>query len=103
MPFGGRLRWRAFYGEIFPIYDKIEKYVKKDVVQSRILWLDGLEEGVNRGGNVDSFKRYIYIHGTPEEWLLGQKASKGCIRMSNKDVIELYSYVVEGTKVEIFP
>lgn len=103
VPFGGRLRWRAFYGEIFPIYDKIEKYVKKDVVQSRILWLDGLEEGVNRGGNVDSFKRYIYIHGTPEEWLLGQKASKGCIRMSNKDVIELYSHVVEGTKVAIFP
>ena len=68
-----------------------------DVVQSRIIWLAGQEEGINKGPGVDSYARYIYIHGTPEEWLLGKKASKGCIRMSNSDVIELYD-LLEGTE-----
>ena len=75
--------------------------VEDDVVQSRILWLDGLENGINKGEGVDSYSRYIYIHGTPEEWLLGEKASKGCIRMSNKDVIELFNLVEEGIPVTI--
>ena len=65
------------------------------------MWLSGLEEGENLGGNVDTFSRYIYIHGTPEEWRLGQKASHGCIRMSNRDVIELFNIVEEGTEVYI--
>ena len=96
-------------GTLFRNRKPTEKVIKKmpldnsDYITSRILRLNGLEEGKNKGGDVDSYNRYIYIHGTPEEWLLGQKASKGCIRMSNKDVIELYSYVVEGTKVAIFP
>ena len=59
-----------------------------DYVTSRIIWLDGEEEGFNKGGNVDSFQRYIYIHGTHEEGLIGTKASHGCIRMFNYDVIE---------------
>ena len=71
------------------------------MVQSRIIWLDGLENGINKGEGVDSYSRYIYIHGTPEEWLLGEKASKGCIRMSNKDVIELFNLVEEGIPVTI--
>ena len=72
-----------------------------DHVTSRILWLEGTEEGFNKGGNVDSFYRYIYIHGTPEEGLIGEKASHGCIRMFNQDVIELFSLVEKGTKVNI--
>ena len=72
-----------------------------DFVTSRILWLDGLEDGINRGLGVDSYNRYIYIHGTHEEGLIGQKASHGCIRMFNNDVIELFDIVSEGTKVHI--
>ena len=72
-----------------------------DHVTSRILWLDGKEEGVNRGKGIDSFQRYIYIHGTHEEGLIGKKASHGCIRMFNNDVVSLYEYVKEGTKVYI--
>jgi lipoprotein-anchoring transpeptidase ErfK/SrfK len=72
-----------------------------DYVTSRIIWLDGEEEGFNKGGNVDSFRRYIYIHGTHEEGLIGTKASHGCIRMFNYDVIELFKLVNIGTKVLI--
>jgi len=72
-----------------------------DFITSRIMWLEGEEEGFNRGGSVDSFKRYIYIHGTHEEGLIGQKASHGCIRMLNHDVIELFELVSEGTVVNI--
>ena len=72
-----------------------------DFVTSRILWLDGLENGINRGVGVDSYSRSIYIHGTHEEGLIGQKASHGCIRMFNNDVIELFDMVSEGTKVQI--
>lgn len=103
VPYGGRLIGRVYQGEIYPIYFQDNVIVQEDVVQSRIIWLDGLEEGVNRGAGIDSFQRYIYIHGTPEEWRLGQKASKGCIRMSNKDVIELFSLINAGTLVNILP
>ena len=74
---------------------------KDDHITSRILWLDGLEEGKNKGQGVDSYSRYIYIHGTHEEGLIGEKASHGCIRMLNNDVIDLYNYVNIGTKVYI--
>ena len=74
---------------------------KDDHITSRILWLDGLEEGKNKGNGVDSYSRYIYIHGTHEEGLIGEKASHGCIRMLNNDVIDLYNYVNIGTKVYI--
>ena len=72
-----------------------------DYETSRILWLSGEEEGVNKGGKVDSYNRYIYIHGTQEEGLIGLKASHGCIRMFNNDVIDLYQKVKIGTKVLI--
>lgn len=62
----------------------------QDFVTSRILWLSGLEPGSNQGNEVDSFKRYIYIHGTHEEGLIGQPASHGCVRMKNDDVLDLY-------------
>ena len=100
-PLGARFIGRIFSGEIYPIHDSDPVFVEDDIVQSRILWLDGLEDGVNKGEGVDSYSRYIYIHGTPEEWLLGEKASKGCIRMSNKDVIELFNLVEEGIPVTI--
>ena len=74
---------------------------KDDHVTSRILWLDGQEDGLNRGQGVDSFSRYIYLHGSHEEGLIGQKASHGCIRMFNNDVIFLYDMVKEGTNVYI--
>ncbi len=61
-----------------------------DYILTRILWLDGLEPGVNRGGGVDSRSRYIYLHGTNQEHLLGQPASHGCIRLANRDVMELF-------------
>ena len=63
----------------------------EDVITSRILRLKGLEPNVNLGGNVDSYNRYIYIHGTAHEDQIGKKASHGCIRMRNKDIIELFS------------
>lgn len=75
--------------------------MEDDLVTTRILWLQGLEPGVNQGKGIDSHARYIYIHGTPEEGLIGQPASHGCIRMYNRDVIELFDAVQEGTLVEI--
>ena len=68
---------------------KDQKSGNQDIICTRILWLSGLEVGKNKGGNIDSYSRYIYIHGTNEEGLLGKKASHGCIRMSNSDIIEL--------------
>ena len=82
------------------IIDQFED-TDNDYVTSRIIWLDGEEDGFNKGGNVDSFRRYIYIHGTHEEGLIGTKASHGCIRMFNYDVIELFNLVNIGTKVLI--
>ncbi|MES2707199.1 MAG: L,D-transpeptidase [Verrucomicrobiota bacterium] len=68
----------------------------EDYVLTRILWLDGQEEG-----NANSFSRYIYIHGTNQEGLLGTPASHGCIRMANEEVVELFNEVELGTEVEI--
>lgn len=73
--------------------------IEADDVTSRILWLDGLEPGVNKGKGIDSHSRYIYIHGTPEEGLIGAPASHGCIRMYNEEVIELFELVKVGTLV----
>ena len=73
----------------------------RDWILTRILWLRGLEVGKNRLGDVDSMRRYIYIHGTPEEAAIGTKASHGCIRMRNADVIELFDRVNPGDVVEI--
>ena len=73
-----------------------------DYVTTRIMWLDGLEEGKNKGKGVDSYKRYIYIHGTHEEGLIGQKASHGCIRMLNHDVLELFEIIPAKTPVNIY-
>lgn len=73
----------------------------EDNVTTRVMWLDGLEPGLNKGGSVDSYQRYIYIHGTDEEGRLGAPASHGCIRMRNQDVVDLYDRVREDTLVVI--
>ena len=73
----------------------------QDLILTRIMWLKGLEQNKNSGKDCDSYQRYIYIHGTHEEGLLGTPASHGCVRMSNKDVIELYNRVDEGVFVYI--
>jgi len=72
-----------------------------DFITTRIMWLTGLTEGFNKGGNVDSFNRFIYIHGTHEEGLIGKKASHGCIRMLNHDVLELFEMIPAKTAVKI--
>jgi hypothetical protein len=73
----------------------------RDWILTRILWLRGLERGKNRGGDRDTMRRYVYIHGTPHEDSLGVPASHGCIRMRSADVIELFDAVEPGTPVEI--
>jgi hypothetical protein len=73
----------------------------RDWILSRILWLCGLESGKNRGPGVDSFRRFIYIHGTPDSEPMGVPRSHGCIRMRNRDVVDLYSRVKPGTPVFI--
>lgn len=88
-PFGSIFVGRQETGKIAKIIHAPIDY-RADYVTSRILWLEGLEEGKNKGGEVDSYRRFIYIHGTAEEGLIGRKASHGCIRMLNKDVIRLF-------------
>ncbi len=73
----------------------------RDWILTRILWLDGLEEGRNKGGQQDTHDRYIYIHGTNEEHLIGTPVSHGCIRMKNADVADLFDLVEEGMEVRI--
>lgn len=74
---------------------------EEDLVLTRILTLDGCEEGVNRGEGCDSLSRFIYIHGTNHEDRIGEAVSHGCIRMSNADVINLFERVEEGDPVVI--
>ena len=74
------------------IIDKIP-HDNQDYITSRIIRLSGLEDGHNKGGNVDTFDRYIYIHGTPHIDKLGRPESHGCIRMSDENVIKLFNLV----------
>ena len=99
-PINGRFIGRVFYGNIAEIYSDMT-ISKTDDITSRILWLSGLENGVNKGDSIDSYKRYIYIHGTSEEGRIGIPSSHGCIRMKNKDVIDLFNEVSIGTFVLI--
>ena len=73
----------------------------RDWILSRILWLSGLEPGKNRLGSVDSMRRYIYIHGTPDTEPMGTPKSHGCIRMRNEDVITLFNWAPVGCVVDI--
>ncbi len=73
----------------------------RDWMLTRILWLSGCEVGFNRLGTRDTMRRYIYIHGSPDSTVLGQPGSKGCIRMHNTDLLELYDLVPAGISVHI--
>ena len=73
----------------------------RDWILTRILWLCGEEPGRNRLGEVDSMRRYIYIHGCPEEDRMGEPSSHGCVKMRNDDVVRLFDRVPVGTKVVI--
>jgi L,D-transpeptidase YbiS len=90
MPVGTVFRGRQ------PVTTPLDWAKEPDLITSRILWLDGLDEE-----NAQTKDRYIYIHGTNQEQLIGQAASSGCIRMRNADVIRLFDQVEVGALVEI--
>ena len=99
-PLGAVFRGRRPTGEIYtPAL--ADAHPERDWILTRILWLSGLEVGKNRLGDVDTMRRYIYIHGTPDSDVMGVPGSIGCIRMRNRDVVELFDLVPVGTVVEI--
>lgn len=100
LPMGAVLRGRRPTGEVCDAA-AWNAAPDRDWILTRILWLCGEETGVNRGGEVDTFRRYVYIHGTPDGVQLGRPGSRGCIRMRNRDVAELFDLVLVGTPVEI--
>lgn len=98
-PPGAVFKGRLLTGEIL-----LEGYGPgTDLVTSRILWLEGLEPGLNQGQGIDSQQRYIYIHGTPQRALLGQPNSAGCVRMDPREMIDLFERVTTGTLILIWP
>lgn len=78
-----------------------DSHPDRDWILTRILRLEGLEDGVNRGGDVDTRERHIYIHGAPDDVPMGRPGSHGCIRMGNADILELFDLVETGTPVFI--
>ncbi len=78
-----------------------EKHPDRDWILTRILWLSGCEPGFNRLGDVDTMRRYVYIHGAPDDVEMGHPGSHGCVRMRNAEVVELYNMVKTGTPVMI--
>ncbi|OYY82319.1 MAG: L,D-transpeptidase, partial [Methylophilales bacterium 16-45-9] len=87
---------RRFTGEICTP-ELMTQFPARDWILTRILWLSGKEPGKNRLGDVDTMQRYIYIHGSPDSAEMGKVGSHGCVRMRNKDIIELYNLVAVGT------
>lgn len=87
-------------GEIFSEEFK-HNFPERDWILTRILWLSGIEPGKNRGGGVDTLSRYIYIHGCPDSDSFLSPSSHGCVKMRNKDIIELFENVDAGTRVVI--
>lgn len=100
LPQGAVLRGRRWTGEVWsPALH--EQFPGRDWILTRILWLSGCEPGVNRLGEVDTFRRYIYIHGTPDSEPMGVPLSHGCVRLRNADLLELYPRVPVGCPVRI--
>ncbi len=93
---------RKATGEIYNA-ELATQHPERDWVLSRILWLGGLEVGKNQMGEVDTLRRYIYIHGCPDEFPMGIAESHGCIRMHNREIIELFDLVKLNTEVLISP
>ncbi|MBV2265041.1 MAG: L,D-transpeptidase [Thauera sp.] len=99
-PVGAVFRGRRPTGEVWtPAF--AAAHPGRDWILSRILWLCGEEPGRNRGGEVDTMRRYIYLHGTGDDQPMGVARSHGCVRMRNRDIIELFELVPAGTVVEI--
>lgn len=91
---------RRATGEIFsPAL--ADKFPQRDWILTRILWLCGNQPGFNRGGDVDTQRRYIYLHGAPDSHAMGQPSSHGCVKMRNRDIIALFDLVQVGTQVDI--
>ena len=91
---------REATGEIYS-HELREHFPGRDWILTRILRLRGEEPGINQGGNVDTFERFIYIHGTPDDTDMDIPGSHGCIRMRNHDVIDLFDRIEHGTPVVI--
>ena len=100
-PLNAVFRGRRATGEIYSSQLRNECGDRNDWILTRILWLSGLEPGFNRHGSVDTMQRYIYIHGCPDEDPMGVEGSAGCIKMRNRDVIDLFEKVEPGTLVFI--
>lgn len=99
-PRGAVFRGRRWTGEIWSSR-LAQANPARDWILSRILWLSGAEPGRNRLGDVDTMRRYIYIHGTGDDQPMGVPLSHGCVRMRNDDVIELFALVAPGCEVEL--
>lgn len=78
-----------------------ERFPGRDWILTRILWLSGCEVGFNRLGEVDTMRRYVYIHGSPDSVPMGVPGSIGCVRMRNADIVELFDGIPVGTSVQI--
>ncbi len=92
LPSGAVLRGRRWTGEVWsPELDR--QFPGRDWILTRILWLSGCEPGINRLGAVDTFRRYIYLHGTPEREPLGVPLSHGCVRLHSADLLQLFPRV----------
>ncbi|MCC5795555.1 MAG: L,D-transpeptidase [Chromatiales bacterium] len=102
LPAGTVLRARRPTGEVLPA-GQAAPGRRADLILTRILWLSGCEPGRNRNGLVDTMRRYIYIHGTPDDQPMGVPMSIGCIRMRNAEIVELFDQVPVGTLVDIQP
>ena len=99
-PLGAVFVGRRPTGEVYSP-ELAQAFPSRDWILSRILWLSGCEVGKNRLGRVDTMRRFIYIHGTPDTEPMGQPLSHGCVRMRNDDVIDLFSRIEVGTSVSI--
>ena len=101
-PPGMVFKSRAPTGRHFSeVADRDPDKAENNLITSRILWLRGLEPGVNRGGDVDTYERYVYIHGTNHDERIGEPLSSGCVLMRNLDIVELYEEVRAGDLVWI--
>lgn len=100
LPANAVLRGRRWTGELWTP-EAHAAQPGRDWILTRILWLSGCELGRNRLGCVDTFRRYIYLHGTPPVTVLGQPGSKGCVRMSNADIVSLFHLIRPGTPVHL--
>lgn len=81
--------------------DLAREFPGRDWILTRILWLSGREPGFNRLGDVDTMRRYVYIHGAPDDAEMGVPGSHGCVRMRNADIVALFDLVAPGTPVRI--